>query len=377
MRQSMSTLVLAALCGLACAGKSDTGIPFVEVFTPGEGDYPCIRIPAIARIPTSGRLVAFAECRRVVGDGCNPTNATTPTAGARRDLCMKYSDDQGKTWSALDVIVKGAMQPVPVWSTVKKALVLAYNICATCPQAYLNYQITSADGVHWSVPVAVNTSPDTAAVGPGSGAGIELWVGANAGKLAFIGHNGYYTYDSVWVSSSTENLDDYKTCTNCKTALEGQNEAVLVQLPSGTVVANMRNEHDTACKCRGVAYSHDGGLTFSHRTFDPTLIDPINQATLQFLPSVQRVAFANSASTTSRTHGTVRLGHEVHNNGTIEWTTSVLVNEGGYGYSSLVDVDRAGVVGLLWESSGPQCKPDSGVSCRTLFSLVDYDTTEI
>ena len=371
----MSTLVLAALCGLACAGKSDTGIPFVEVFTPGEGDYPCIRIPAIARIPTSGRLVAFAECRRFIGDGCIPINATTPTAGARRDLCMKYSDDQGKTWSALDVIVEGAMQPVPVWSTVKKALVLAYDGCKAGD--YNNHQIHSADGVHWSAPINVITSPETSMDGPGSGGGIELWVGANAGKLAFIGHAGVYTYDSVWVSSSTKNLDDYKTCTNCKTSLAHQDEALLVQLPSGTVVANMRNAHESPCKCRGVAYSYDGGLTFTPHTYDPTLIDPVNQGTMQFLPSVQRVAFANAASTTSRSHGTVRLGHEVHNNGTIEWTTSVVVNKGDYGYSSLVDVDRAGVVGLLWESSGPQCKPDSGVSCRTLFSLVDYDTTEI
>lgn len=48
----------------------DARVMSVEVFKPWEGGFPCIRVPSIIRTPHA--LIAFAECRMITGDGCNP-----------------------------------------------------------------------------------------------------------------------------------------------------------------------------------------------------------------------------------------------------------------------------------------------------------------
>lgn len=68
-----------------------------EVFVPGEGGYPCIRIPSIALAGDNQTLNAFAECRRRTGDGCEPLDPVKPSPGASRDICQKQSSDGGKT----------------------------------------------------------------------------------------------------------------------------------------------------------------------------------------------------------------------------------------------------------------------------------------
>ena len=47
-------------------------------------------------------------------------------------------------------------------------------------------------------------------------------------------------------------------------------EAQLVELADGRVMANMRNDHlNASCNCRAVSISTDGGATFGPITFDP------------------------------------------------------------------------------------------------------------
>ncbi len=58
--------------------------------------------------------------------------------------------------------------------------------------------------------------------------------------------------------------------------LEKMNEAQLVELPGGIVMANMRNNHADSCKCRAIASSTDGGKSFGSITYDPTLISPVS-----------------------------------------------------------------------------------------------------
>eukprot|EP01064_Diplonema_japonicum_P035167 TRINITY_DN7539_c0_g1_i1.p1 TRINITY_DN7539_c0_g1~~TRINITY_DN7539_c0_g1_i1.p1 ORF type:complete len:455 (+),score=81.24 TRINITY_DN7539_c0_g1_i1:49-1365(+) len=341
----------------ACQATNTT---FVEVFTPYEGGYPCIRIPAIVSIPTmNNRLLAFAECRNWTGDGCEPTTPNThpPTVkNNNRDLCTKHSDDNGATWSNLVVIARGAMEPTPVWSEKRQVVVLQYNDLSSAV-----YQMKSTDGVEWTKNISINVP--RAAVGPGPG--LEL----NDGRLMFIGHVGNYAYDNVWYSTDAAG-EVYNLTENCPVSLQGQNEASMTQLPSGVIVANMRNRHDTACDCRGVAYSYDNGVTFTKRTFDPVLVDPVNQGSIITLPD-GTVVFANAASTSSRTNGVARVGTEEFGNGTISWNSGVLVWPGGYGYSCLTKTNplSSAEVGLLWESDGPQCT-GSGVSCRTVYSAI-------
>ena len=58
--------------------------------------YPCIRIPSILLAGDNRTLNAFAECRRVTGDGCSPLHFHSMPGGSR-DICQKQSTDGGKT----------------------------------------------------------------------------------------------------------------------------------------------------------------------------------------------------------------------------------------------------------------------------------------
>ena len=81
-------------------------------------------------------------------------------------------------------------------------------------------------------------------------------------------------FDLVWYSD-----DAGMTYTLSETALPKMDEAQLVELTDGRVMANMRNDHLTSCDCRAVAFSSDGGKTFGNITYDPTLISPVHSRT--------------------------------------------------------------------------------------------------
>lgn len=77
-------------------------------------------------------------------------------------------------------------------------------------------------------------------------------------------------YDLVWYSD-----DGGKTYNLSQTVLEKMDEAQLVELSDGRVMANMRNDHLTSCDCRAVATSSDGGKSFGSITYDTALISPV------------------------------------------------------------------------------------------------------
>ena len=77
-------------------------------------------------------------------------------------------------------------------------------------------------------------------------------------------------YDLVWYSD-----DAGQTYTVSETVLPKMDEAQLVELSDGRIMANMRNNHLNSCDCRAVAISSDGGKTFGNTTYDPTLISPV------------------------------------------------------------------------------------------------------
>ena len=71
--------------------------------------------------------------------------------------------------------------------------------------------------------------------------------------------------------------DGGKSYTLSETVLEKMDEAQLVELqPGGQVMANMRNDHLSSCKCRAVAVSSNGGKTFGNISYDTALISPVS-----------------------------------------------------------------------------------------------------
>jgi hypothetical protein len=227
-------------------------------------------------------------------------------------------------------------------------------------------------GLTWSVPhsvcgTAAGTLPKSACGGAmGPGVGLQLRHAAHEGRILFIGHFGAYVHDYVWFSD-----DGGAKWRVSNSSLDHMDEAQLVELPGGTVQANLRSSHyNKTCDCRAVSYSTDGGASFGPVQWEPTLKSPVCAGTIlsgrgEFS---SRVFFANPASTTSRVNGIVRRS----NDGRV-WTAdgdSHRVWPGAYGYSCLSNMPDASKMGLLWETNGEQCT-GSGASCRSVFSVFD------
>lgn len=183
--RAASASALLGLVGTATAATAAHGSPpvSVDVFRPGmtntQGDkYQCIRIPSVVYDASSGHLLAFAECRHGIGDGCVPAGVKSGKGGA--DLCSRVSSDQGQTWGNLTTLAKNAGQPTATAIPATKTVLLEFNSksgagCSRgscCPV----FQMSTTDGgLTWSKVTSVLPTEQVAwpaRVGPGRG--IEL-----------------------------------------------------------------------------------------------------------------------------------------------------------------------------------------------------------
>lgn len=129
----------------------DPRIKSVELFKPWEDGFPCIRVPSIVRTPHA--LIAYAECRMVIGDGCIPDSAVPlprqllRTSIISRDnamyVCQKKSVDGGKTWGNLTypfgkTIATREASPVYDWKN-HKLLVVANLMDAQLIMVWLDF----------------------------------------------------------------------------------------------------------------------------------------------------------------------------------------------------------------------------------------------
>ena len=148
-------MLLPAWAALGAAAAA-AAPPSVDVFTPGMRStagvaYSCIRIPSVVLDPPSGHLLAFAECRAWVGDGCEP--AKPQGSGRGTDLCSRVSRDHGASWGVLTTLATNAGQPTATFDRVKNRTILEFNSksgpgcgsgrgASCCPV----FQMTTADG---------------------------------------------------------------------------------------------------------------------------------------------------------------------------------------------------------------------------------------
>lgn len=147
--------------------------------------------------------------------------------------------------------------------------------------------------------------------------------------------------------------DHGKSWTIGKPGYSGGNECQAAQLGDGSIMLNIRNDHE---RFRAVEVTKDLGQTWqSHSTSRKTLIEPnCNGSLLRFdyeLNGMQRhvLLFANPHSQQGRTHHTVQVSFDDG----LTWPDSHhwLLDEGrGAGYPSLTRVDR-NHIGIVYEGS--------------------------
>ena len=337
--------VLTILSVFVVAGAAETAEPrTVEVFVNNVDGYPFYRIPSLICTP-KGTLLAFCEARS--GNDQSPTN-----------MVLKRSLDGGKTWLAMQMVVKAVpeavMDPTPVVDRKSGEVLLVYDRWPEMPKgrdlgefkrlpglgrdSITTWVTTSKDeGATWSTPVditAMTKKREWTETIHGPGVGIHMRSGRlvipccenrpNASPWGVCWNFAIYSDDhgKTWQLSDNE-------------VGPGVNETQVVELADGTLYLNMRSD-DPKIPCRIGATSKDGGKTWS-KPFEVRELPDTNcqGSILRYTWAEQqggksRILFCNPVKK-GRSEGTVRLSYDEGKT----WPVAKMICKDYFGYSSL------------------------------------------
>jgi len=351
--------------------KSQDATP---VFVSGQEGHKVYRIPAVIGLP-NGNLLAFAEGRVQNSADFGDIN-----------LVLKKSMDQGKTWSALEILVDvdklQAGNPAPVVDLFDPAypngvIYLFYNTGNNHENEIRKghgirevWFIRSFDmGITWTNPVNItsqvhrpfhlsyNFKEDWRSYANTPGHGFQFTEGKFKGRI-FIAANhsqgepqnefrdyyahGYYTDDHGKTFHISENIP-----------LKGSNEAIGAALSGDRMLLNIRNQAGDI-RNRIIAYSSDGGEKWDTVFFNNDLIDPVCQGSIISIGEKRGktvLAFSNPADVLKRDNLMVKISYDEG----ITWPKSMLVDKSSPGfkgdwsaYSDLVLLNK-NTIGILYE----------------------------
>ena len=327
------------------------------IFRSGEEGYSNYRIPSLINTK-SGSLLAFCEARKDHrGDSGNI------------DLVVKRSTDGGKTWSRPLVVwdagdhTAGNPCPVVDQRTGRIINIICWNLATdhgrdlhagTSVDTRRVYQTHSDDdGLTWSGPKEITAKvkhPSWWWYATGPGVGIQLQKGPHKGRLVIPANHtaeGYYGAHTLY---SDDGGESWKISEIIKPTV---NESQVVELSDGRLMINMRTQGAADTKrpysgYRSIAYSSDGGESWTDPLFDDEPGDPICQASI-IRYDANRILFSNPNPPISLERGpreqmTVRLSNDDGQT----WTKELLIYDGPSAYSSLAKLPD-GEIGLLYE----------------------------
>lgn len=350
----------------------------VTVFRSGEGGYATYRIPAIIRLH-DGQLFAFCEGR--VNGGADFGDI---------DIVMKSSRDNGKTWSALQVVAEsGRLQagnPAPVVDDTDPAypngrILLFYNTGNASEHDVRKgkglrevwYTASADGGLHWSAPVnitpqthrpnqpdinpAYHFSEDWRSYANTPGHALQLKSGTYRGRIYVAANHsaGDPRLNFGDYSSHGFYTDDHAASFHLSASIPvpGSNESMAVENIPGRVMVQFRNQSGLP-RLRGVATSADGGVSWDSLYNDPQLPDPICQGSILGVKNGhhQRVIVCcNNADTLRRNNLTLHVSYD----GGYTWARKILIDGSAdpvptdyTAYSDLADLGHK-KVGVLYE----------------------------
>ena len=324
------------------------------VFHTGEHGVGSMRIPGMA-VSKKGTVLAFCEAR----DGGDQT----PT-----DLVLKRSEDGGKTWGPLQLVLKARgieaiMDPCPVADISTGTIHLFLNIFpdgdweANKKPGRVRIIVSESkdDGLTWSSPediteTVIDVSADCRGItGPGVGVQME------SGRLAIPLGLGAEKIEGMIVYSDDHGETWHAGGRTRSTCTEIQ----VVELSDGKLRLDMRNSgpEEKPKHCRYYAISSDGGKTWSEPVKDPGLVDVVCQGSILRYPfkvagqDKYPVLFANPASHyRNRINMTVRLSYDDGQS----WPVARTVHPGPSAYCCLAALPD-GSIGLLYEGGDKDC----------------------
>lgn len=356
------TLMMAACSGIKIQtvnppqdpqqGESDRVIADVEaphIFKAKTNSYHTFRIPAIVKTK-NGTLIAFCEGR--VNSGGDTGNI---------DMICRRSSDGGKTWSKIIKIwddgsnTCGNPSPVVDMETGRIHLLMTWNYetdgasagdfnkeGATKDTRRVFYTYSDDDGVTWTDAKEITSSTKLDnwgwyATGPCHG--IILKHGAHKGRIVIpCDHNvkGGKGYSHVIYS------DDKGQTWKIGGEVLGGNESCVEELEDGRIFITCRQSN-----CRLLAWSSDGGETFTKGESFTELPDPRCQASCisTYRNGKQVLLHCNCANSSSRIMLTIKASLD----GGRKWSGGNTVWEKPTAYSDMVMIDDE-TIGVFYEN---------------------------
>ncbi len=332
--RNLPAAILLWTCWLPALACGST-LEHVPLFVSGEGGYHTYRIPAVV-VSARDVVLVFCEGRK-----------TSARDDGDIDLLVRRSTDGGKTWQpAQRVYEEGGDQPITIGnpcpiSAADGSVHLLF--CRNNRQAFCTK--TTDDGQTFSEPLEITAGLrpfpfSFTRLGTGPVHGIQttslrlvapLWLNDKIGQNYRSG-----------VAVSDDGGRTWKAGGLVPADVTGLNECSVAELPGGNLLLNMRN---LQAKCRAVATSEDGGLSWSRPQLAKELIDPQCQGALLRLPGSgqARLLFSNAADA-KRLRLTVRLSADAGRT----WSAGQMLHAGPSAYSDLA-VAADGTVLCVYE----------------------------
>ncbi|WP_163542116.1 sialidase family protein [Occultella kanbiaonis] len=342
-------------------GESRASFHEQDLAVNGRDGFPDYRIPALT-VTNAGTVLASYDGR--------PTGLDSPGPNS---ILQRRSDDCGRTWQPQTVIHAGRpTRPISGYSdpsyVVDRETGAIFNfhvhswdrgffdsragVDPLDPEVqHAEVSTSTDDGRTWSHrTITADITPEDSwrSRFAASGQGIQLRYGPDAGRLIqqFTIINGAGDLQAVSVYSD----DHGATWRAGEPVGTGMDENKTVELSDGRVLLNSRDSRSQGY--RKVAISDDGGVTYGAVTVDTQLPDPSNNASIiraypeapQGSDRARVLLFANAASRTERTEGTIRMSRDDGRT----WPVAKVFRTGSTSYSTLATLPD-GSVGLLYE----------------------------
>jgi hypothetical protein len=421
----LSAVLAAMRASLALAipaGPLTTSVTVFNHSTKIPGDFfPCIRIPSGLWVPGGGAagaeddggvLLAFAECRHWVGDGCYPADLphSVPSSAEETDryVCMRRSTDGGQTFGPLHANITGrrSTNPTAVWLDQTATVLLFFNAPSSNISAYRPYVMESTDrGLSFgNLRMVFDPLKEKefahvpTIVGPGNGAVILPSGAQDGGSRLLLSLYSHLKPPRLAPPPATSFVvgvvfsdTQGRTWNASRVSIPYLGEpqlAGLVAISPRSVMLNGRcadrsaynhNAYKSPCAAgyRGLALSTDGGETFSQTLYDEQLQSPNCQGATVTSDGVLYYSGADSRET--RMNMSVWSAHNVS-----KWPPQfgrpVLLSPQKYAamcsskskepcgaaYSAMF-AQRSSGAGVLWERGTGGC---DGASCAIVLSWV-------
>ncbi|MFI1590362.1 exo-alpha-sialidase [Streptomyces halstedii] len=366
MQRRVTVAMLSAALMVATAAGTAHGAPttaaageltFQDIATAGVGS-PYYRIPALTT-STKGTLLAAYDARPTLGD--LPGNL---------GVVLRRSTDGGTTWQTQQVVreeaaPKGFGDPSLLTDTTTGRIFVFY--ASSVNQGFFgsatgndendpdvlqaDYSYSDDDGVTWTHRRITQQikNPAWAGMFAASGQGIQLRNGPHKGRLI---QQYAIRHDGANYAVSAYSDDHGETWKTGRPVGPGGDENKTVELNDGRIMLNNRS-----APYRTVAYSSDGGVTYTPFTQDTNLPDPANNGSvIRYAPDAavsdpqsSWLLFSNTESTSSRRNLTVKMSCD---NGKT-WPIRKVVDPGSAAYSTLTRLPD-GRLGLLYERGDVQ-----------------------